>query len=144
MEGLVEITDKNKTTALDLIVYEHIDRIDSLANKWFIQTFIEKNQIPQDIAVRNLTNNLDYIFSMAVWFIELAESMNYTLEAKKSLVSRYEKYTNNPNGYRFLVIDHRYDRKQNRVLSEKEITNKQKRMDKVMLDIINKMNAEKK
>ena len=140
MEQLYPITDNDKATAIDLIIYEELDKINKKANEWFDETFINKiPYIDDDILVRNLIDDVEYIFSMAFWWIEVGENMGFDFTSKAFVISNYERYKNNENGYRFLVSDYRYDPYQNKVLTPEEIKERDERMCAEIEKIMNEM-----
>ena len=140
MEQLYPITDNDKATAIDLIIYGELDEINKKANEWFDETFINKKEyIDDDILVRNLIDDVEYIFSMAFWWIEVGENMGFDFTSKAFVISNYERYKNNENGYRFLVSDYRYDPYQNKVLTPEEIKERDERMCAEIEKIMNEM-----
>ena len=140
MKQLYPITDNDKATAIDLIIYGELDEINKKANEWFDETFINKKEyIDDDILVRNLIDDVEYIFSMAFWWIEVGENMGFDFTSKAFVISNYERYKNNENGYRFLVSDYRYDPYQNKVLTPEEIKERDERMCAEIEKIMNEM-----
>lgn len=145
MKPLYQLNNHNKETLINLQVYAVLDKIEEYANGWFRESFIEvKDYIPQEILLSNLLDNLNYVFSEGIWWVELGESLGYQMESKKFLESRYEMYTRNKSGHRYLVNDRRYDPHQNILLTEEEIQEKEKRAGEIMNEILTDLQREGK
>lgn len=148
MEGLYPITDRDKATAMELIIYEILDDIEKRANKWFVDAFIErylnkryvnKKLRFDNLLVDNLISDLEYQFSMAFWWIEVAENMNLNIESKRFVIRKYERFKQNEYGYRFLVSDERYDANTNSFLTEEEIAERKEKVNAELIKILSEM-----
>lgn len=129
--------NKNKETLFNLRVYDVIDNIDKKIQEWFNETYIDvKPYIPNDVLVGNLLDNLDYMFTEAIWWIELGESLGYNMDSKRFVESMYNTYTSNPDGYKDLVRDERFCKRENRLYSDEEIKKNNEEMKKLSLEIV--------
>lgn len=132
MKKLTNITHKNKETYFNLLISDILKKIDEEADEWFHETFIDhKDYIPKEILERNLKMNLDYLFSEAIWLIELGESLGFEIDFKCFLESKYKQYTKDEYGYRLLVNDRRYDSLNHRALTKRQATLREKRINKI-------------
>ena len=119
------LDSRSKETLLNLQVYKVLDEIEEKAREWFVETHVDpKPYIPQEILVRNLLDDLDYMISVGLWWVELGESMGFNMDSKRFLESTIETYRQT-NGYMRLVRDERYDPYQNHVRTPEEIKEKQ-------------------
>lgn len=148
MEGLYPITDRDKATEIELIIYKRLVDIEKRANKWFVDVFIERwfdkryiNIKPRfdDLLVDNLISDLEYDFSMAFWWIEVAENMGFSLQSKRFVISKYERFKQDKHGYRFLVSDERYDAYTNSFLTEEEIAERKEKINAELKKILSEM-----
>ena len=142
MKPLYEnFNDKNKETLFNLQVYDVINKIEKHAQEWFVESYIDvKDYIPQDILTSNLKDNLDYLFTEAIWWIELGESFGYNIDSKRFVKTLYDDYTSCEDGYKNIVRDERFCRHENRVYSENEIKENNNRMNEIMCKIIADIN----
>lgn len=140
MKPLCEFNQRNKETYFNLLVHGLIDEIRDKANEWVNETFISENSpMRNKFLVDNLKRSLDYLFTKAIWLIESAESQGFNMKsAKEFLESDYKKYTENEHGYRLLVTNRLYDYRENRLLSEEEATEREKRVNKAANSILQK------
>ena len=137
MKALYEINHKHKETTFNLLVHDVIDEIENKANTWFVETFLEpKDYIPKELLIDSLCSDLDYLFSKAIWLVELGESQGFDLNFKQFLESKYKTYTEKENGYRFLVSHRQYDAHNNILLTKRQATAREKRMNKIAMDIL--------
>lgn len=144
MKPLYYLTDKNKSTYFSLLIYDITKKIQERANEWFEGVFKEKI-VPEDIYTGNLLADLDYLFSEGIWLVELAEKNQLDIEsAKRALTDDYKKYTKSKVGYRYLVHKHEYSARENRVLSKKELTKRDKQINKIAKGILAEILAEEK
>lgn len=138
MKPLYNITHQSKECKFNSFIYDILTEIDQLANKWFLEVFIEpKDYICESILSRNLIDDLDYLFSECIWLIELGEKQNFKIDSKEFVESQYNSYVT--IGYKGLVSDSRYNRLENRVNTEKEIKDNSDRMNAVMKRILNEI-----
>lgn len=137
MEGLYPITDRDKATAIELIIYDRLDKIDKRVKKWFVDAFIH-GKIRIDDA-ENLVCDLEYIFSVTFWLIDVAENMGFSLQSKRFVIRKYERFKHNEHGYRFLISDERYDAHTNRLLSDGEVVERNERINAEVKKILSEM-----
>lgn len=138
MKPLYEITHESKETKFDLFVYDILQEIENLSNKWFEEVFINhKEYIPTEILDYNIIQDLDYLLTEAIWLIELGESLSYKMDSKQFVESTYNSYTT--DGFKTLVTDPRFDIRNNKVFSPDEITQNKKRMNETMKRIISEI-----
>jgi hypothetical protein len=130
MKPLYELNKIDKQNYFNLLVYGLMDKIREKANKWFDKTFINKKPYFNDeLLINHLRADLDYIFSEAIWIIELGESQGFDMNTvKRFLQSDYDRYTQDEHGYRFLVENRLYDAYKNILLSDGEANEREKKM----------------
>ena len=134
MKSLIKITDNNKETFFNLQIYDILDKIEKRCEKWVKGVFI-KVYVSEEIETNNLCNDLDYLFSEAIWLIELAESFNYKMESKQFLEHKYKDYTSIKEGYKKLMTLN-YNIKQHRLYTEEEMKVNRDKSNKIAMDIL--------
>ncbi len=141
MKPLYNLTDKSKETFFSLSIYDILAKIEKQADEWFVDTFLEpKEYIPNELLIRNLKDNLDYLFTEAIWLINLCAALGYEVkDSKRSVKEAYDKYTAKEDGYRYLVHNRRYDVHENKLLTEEESVERQKQINKIMLDMFKEL-----
>lgn len=143
MKPLYTLNDTNKETLFNLQVYDVINKIEEKANEWFEETYInKKDYIPSEILLRNFLDNINYMISEGIWWIELGESMGFNMDSKRFLQTMYDHYTGSHHGYRFLVRDPRYDPHNNKVLTQDEMDQRDRNSSEIMNGIIEEMKRE--
>jgi predicted nucleic-acid-binding protein len=137
MKALYNITDKSKETAFNSFIFDVLEDIEKKANDWFRETFLEpKDYISKDVLIENLRDDLDYLFTKAIWLIEMGESKGFDMDSKQFVESAYKTYTEKENGYRFLVNHRQYDAHNNALLTKRQATAREKRTNKIAMDIL--------
>jgi|GEM_PF-4995179 len=136
MEALIELTKSSKETYFNLQIYSLLDKIDKRCDKWIDGVFINV-YVPEEIETRNLLMDLDYIFTEAIWLIEIAESFGYNIDSKQFLESNYNDYVN--EGFKRLINPHKYSITEHRLYTEDEIKESNKRMNETTMRILKEM-----
>jgi hypothetical protein len=140
MKALYELNKIDKQNNFHLFVYRLTDEIRDKANKWFEEALKGDIKYPEEVLIDNLRADLDYIFSEAIWIIELGESQGFNMdEPKKHLKFYYERYTREEHGYRFLVNNPYYDAYENKLLTEEEVKERYDKMGDDISAIIQEM-----
>ena len=140
MKPLYELNKTNKQTYFNLLVYRLMDQIKEKANKWFEEALKGDIKYPEEVLIDNLRADLDYIFSEAIWIIELGESQGFDMNTVKGfLQSYYEIYTDSEHGYRFLVENRLYDANKNILLSEDEANERERKIGDEISALIREM-----
>ncbi len=135
MEPLYNLTDKNKETSFNAFIYDVIEEIDNATDKWFKDTFINKSDyIVKDVLDSNLCMDLDYLFTKAIWLIELGKALGYNREPEQFVQSYYDTYTT--KGFKHLVNDNRYDRINEKLFTKKQVKENEKRSNDLMMKIL--------
>ncbi len=134
MKPLYELNNEMKETKFDSFVFDILEEIDKLTDKWFDESFINKlDYIPNEVLDHNLCSNLNYLFTEAIWLIELGKSLGYSMDSEQFVQTNYDTYTT--NGFKHLVNDKRYDRVNNKVFTKKEVKEREKRSNELMKKI---------
>lgn len=141
MKPLYELTDKNKETYFDLLIYDILDKIDIRCKKWIEGVFINI-VVPEEIETNNLKSDLDYLFSEAIWLISLAENFNYKLDSKQFVESLYSEYTAEKEGFKNLISNLDYNKKEHRLYTEEEKKINREKVNKVAMEILSKLNLD--
>lgn len=88
----------------------------------------------------NLISSVDYLFTEAIWLLELAEGLGYDMtDNRRHLEYQYEKYTDSDLGYRFLHYLPYYDARNHKYLNEEETKERQEKSNETMKKIIQEM-----
>lgn len=119
MKPLYTLTDKDRETYFDLLIYDILDKIDTRCKKWVEGVFINI-VVPEEIETDNLKSDLDYLFSEAIWLISLAENFNYNLDSKQFVEGLYLEYTAEKEGFKNLISNSDYNKKEHRLYTEEE------------------------
>ena len=138
MKPLYTLTDKNKETYFDLIIYDILDKIDIRCKKWVEGVFINI-VVPEEIETDNLKSDLDYLFSEAIWLISLAENFNYSLDSKQFVESLYSEYTAEKEGFKNLISNSDYNKKEHRLYTEEEKKLNREKVNKIAMEILNNL-----
>ena len=138
MKPLYTLTDKNKETYFDLLIYDILDKIDIRCKKWVEGVFINI-VVPEEIETDNLKSDLDYLFSEAIWLISLAENFNYNLDSKQFVESLYSEYTAEKEGFKNLISNSDYNKKEHRLYTEEEKKLNREKANKIAMEILNNL-----
>ena len=138
MKPLYTLTDKNKETYFDLLIYDILDKIDIRCKKWVEGVFINI-VVPEEIETDNLKSDLDYLFSEAIWLISLAENFNYSLDSKQFVESLYSEYTAEKEGFKNLISNSDYNKKEHRLYTEEEKKLNREKVNKIAMEILNNL-----
>ena len=138
MKPLYTLTDKNKETYFDLLIYDILDKIDIRCKKWVEGVFINI-VVPEEIETDNLKSDLDYLFSEAIWLISLAENFNYDLDSKQFVESLYSEYTAEKEGFKNLISNSDYNKKEHRLYTEEEKKLNREKVNKIAMEILNNL-----
>lgn len=142
-----EFKDSNKETVCNLIIYDLLARIESYIDKaiedYFHEKYknIEPNKGLRRIIINNCCDNIEYIFSEINFFINLFETNNIKVEAKRHYLNRLERYKED---WRNLFKNKRTDWNwyEYRFLTEDELNMqkiKNKGLENISLDVVNEM-----
>ena len=131
MKPLYTLTDKNKETYFDLLIYDILDKIDIRCKKWVEGVFINI-VVPEEIETDNL-------FSEAIWLISLAENFNYNLDSKQFADSLYSEYTAEKEGFKNLINNSEYNKKEHRLYTEEEKKVNREKANKIAMEILNNL-----
>ena len=137
MKPLYKLTEKNKETKLSLVIYSVLEEIETKANEWFKEVFIEpKDYISSDILTSNLKQDIRYLLTQAIWLVDLSKSQGYNVECERWVESLYKVFTAKPTGYRYLVTDERYNKQKNKVYTPEQVKENKKRSNEIALKIL--------
>ena len=139
LKPLAEFNDRNKETVLSLTISNVTKEIDKKFIQWVEDVFKEK-MVHEEIYTRNLLSSVDYLFTEAIWLLELAESLGFDMkDNRRHLEYKYETYTEDELGYRKLHYLPYYDARNHKYLTEEETKERQKKSNETMSKVIQGM-----
>lgn len=144
LKPLAEFNDRNKETVLSLMISKPLKEIEKLFTQW-VEDVFKEGIVHEDVYTSNLISSVDYLFTEAIWLLELAEGLGYDMkDNRRHLEYQYEKYTESDLGYRYLHYIPHYDARNHKYLNEEETKERQRKSNETMNKIIQEMKDEGK
>lgn len=145
MKPLYNLSNSNKEVILNGMIYDILKDIDKRTDKWFDEVFSKDSPYKcEQISTRNLLDDIDYMLSIAIWLIETIEGMGFECGPKRFVESIYNTYTNENQGYRFIIRNRYYNPFEHRRWTDEELKENDENIRKIASEVLAEMMEEEK
>lgn len=140
MKPLYKISESSKQVNFNLILSGLMNDMGERANEWFKLMYLDTDycMFGSPILTSNLRDDLAYMFTTAIWWIDVAKAVNITIDNATDIEYMYNQFVDNADGHKYMVNERRYNIHENRLYTNKEL----KENDNKLLDLLNSIDLD--